>query len=195
MKYKLNKNFNALDRLDKWDEISQEVVQARIKKEKGAEMRFSFLSEREGEILEILTDVLIMQEKNNEYVKIAEMIDQKLAGGFQGVRYGDDPWPQEFYKKGLAEAVEYAQKKFGKPIENLNFQELNIFAQDLLEKEKNSFLHNFLRKVLTDATAIYYSHPSSWNEIGFPGPAYPEGYSNLDCGEKEKWEPKYEPKA
>ena len=28
------------------------------------------------------------------------------------------------------------------------------------------------------ACTAFYSHPSAWNEIGFPGPAYPRGYKN-----------------
>ncbi len=29
------------------------------------------------------------------------------------------------------------------------------------------------------ACTAFYAHPSAWNEIGFPGPAYPRGYKNL----------------
>jgi len=28
------------------------------------------------------------------------------------------------------------------------------------------------------ACAVFYSHPRVWNEIGFPGPAYPYGYKH-----------------
>jgi hypothetical protein len=39
----------------------------------------------------------------------------------------------------------------------------------------------------------FYAHPWAWNEIGFPGPAYPRGYSrfgspHLRAGETETWE-------
>jgi len=29
------------------------------------------------------------------------------------------------------------------------------------------------------ACTAFYSHPYAWNEIGFPGPAYPRGYKHL----------------
>jgi hypothetical protein len=38
------------------------------------------------------------------------------------------------------------------------------------------------------ACAAFYSHPTAWNEIGFPGPAYPRGYANLGLDRREHWE-------
>jgi gluconate 2-dehydrogenase subunit 3-like protein len=34
----------------------------------------------------------------------------------------------------------------------------------------------------------FYSHPWAWNEIGFPGPAYPRGYKNAHVGGREPFE-------
>ncbi|HEX3976800.1 MAG TPA: hypothetical protein VHW96_11080, partial [Solirubrobacteraceae bacterium] len=31
-------------------------------------------------------------------------------------------------------------------------------------------------------------HPWAWNEIGFPGPAYPRGYLNAGINARERWE-------
>ncbi|HZC53738.1 MAG TPA: hypothetical protein VE441_14735, partial [Mycobacterium sp.] len=38
------------------------------------------------------------------------------------------------------------------------------------------------------ACTAFYSHPWSWNEIGFGGPAYPRGYLNLGIDRREHWE-------
>ena len=38
------------------------------------------------------------------------------------------------------------------------------------------------------ACTAFYSHPWAWNEIGFPGPAYPRGYLNLGVDAREQWE-------
>ena len=38
------------------------------------------------------------------------------------------------------------------------------------------------------ACTAFYSHPWSWNEIGFGGPAYPRGYKNRHAGGREPWE-------
>ncbi len=40
------------------------------------------------------------------------------------------------------------------------------------------------------AATAFYSHPWAWNEIGFPGPAYPRGYKNLGVGNREPFEPR-----
>ena len=36
--------------------------------------------------------------------------------------------------------------------------------------------------------AAFYSHPWAWNEMGFPGPAYPRGYKNLGIDAREPFE-------
>lgn len=170
-----NKNFDCLARLDKWDEATQKTILERIKNETGKELSFRFLSQEQGEVLKKITDILIPQNPNNTYIKISEAIDRSLATKKSGVRYGQNPWRLEFYQKGLREfPAEFDEKTFKIIIEG-----------------PDTFLKRFLKLVLTDATVIYYSHPSAWNKIGFPGPAYPIGYAFLGCQEKEDWEADY----
>jgi hypothetical protein len=38
------------------------------------------------------------------------------------------------------------------------------------------------------ACTAFYSHPAAWNEIGFPGPAYPRGYGALGVDQLESFE-------
>jgi hypothetical protein len=38
------------------------------------------------------------------------------------------------------------------------------------------------------ACTAFYSHPTAWNEIGFPGPAYPRGYKNPGVDSREPFE-------
>ena len=38
------------------------------------------------------------------------------------------------------------------------------------------------------ACTAFYSHPWAWNEIGFPGPAYPRGYKNMGLDKREPFE-------
>ena len=38
------------------------------------------------------------------------------------------------------------------------------------------------------ACTAFYSHPWAWNEIGFPGPAYPRGYKNPGVDAREPFE-------
>lgn len=38
------------------------------------------------------------------------------------------------------------------------------------------------------ACTAFYAHPYAWNEIGFPGPAYPHGYKNPGLNRREPFE-------
>jgi hypothetical protein len=194
MKYELQKNYNPLDRLEKWDPETQKVIWKRIANELGDDLSYEFLTEREGEILEFLVDALIPQEKNKNYVKISEIIDRDLGKNIKGVRYGENPWPKEFYQQGLADFAIKAKEIFGKPTEDFSATQIEKYISDIFQRNPDDFLRRFTKKVLADATAIYFSHPASWSEIGFPGPAFPEGYPHLDCGKKKDWEPNFDKK-
>ena len=41
---------------------------------------------------------------------------------------------------------------------------------------------------MRDLVEAFYSHPWTWNEIGFGGPAYPRGYMALGVDFHEPWE-------
>lgn len=191
MKYKLDSHYHSLDRLDKWDETTQGVIKKRLEKEIDRQESFVFLTSQEGAKLEKLIDVLLPQpsersegsrrdlslrQRTEFRIKIAEMIDRGLSDQKIGVRYAQNPWRGDFYRKGLAE--------FGRLISEREIKKI-------LEKSSDSLAGRFIDQVLTDSISIYYSHPFAWDKIGFPGPAYPEGYAYLSCGEKDEWEPKY----
>jgi len=192
MPYNLDKNYHALDRVDKWDEVTQNSIKNRLEKELGEISFFHYLSKEEGEVLKIITSIAIPQKNKNGYIKIAEAIDRGLSDEKEGVRYGENPWSGEFYHTGLSAVHEYTKKNYAKTIADMSSAELEEFFSKSISDKNAGFLHAFLRKVLTDSINIYFSHPSSWDKIGFPGPAYPEGYAYLDCEEKDDWEPKYE---
>lgn len=195
MTYKLDKNYDSLGRLEKWDTETQRIIKQRIANELGDVLSYEFLTPREGEILEILVDTFIPQDRNGKYVKVSEIIDRDLKKEVKGVRYGENPWPREFYRRGLAETEVFVKKTYGKPLEDFSSSQTENMLGKIFDFEPGNFLRRFLKKVLADATAIYYSHPASWNSIGFPGPAYPDGYPYLDCREKEDWEPRYAKKS
>lgn len=192
MKYILDENYNVLDRLGHWDKETQQLIQQRLQKDSGLSQRFSFLTAQEGALLKQMIDVLLYQPGVGQKLPIAQAIDRQLSDRRAGNKYPDIPWRGEFYKKGLAELLKL------KPAEtdqtNGNDWLAAVIKQSLTE-EKVDFLARFVRKVLFDAIEIFYSQPAAWNKIGFPGPAYPEGYAYLDCAEADEWEPKYEKKG
>lgn len=188
MEYNLDKNYDSLRRIDKWDDETQDVIKKRLGDELGDRMAFSFLTDNEGKVLKFLTDMLIPQGEGN-YIKIAEAIDKTLSNKKYGVRYGENPWRGDFYKKGLREMSKKMKNTGVAEEHDRGGEKSNI--SDILASAEDNFLKNFLKQVLKDSVIIYYSHPAGWNSIGFPGPAYPEGYPFLDCKEKESWEPDY----
>jgi hypothetical protein len=179
MGYTIDPKYNALDRKERWDKETQKVIEDRIGNGTGLDPEFSFFSDEEQAILDSLVDMLVPQYDAVNYVRIAAAIDRQLSMGKRGVRYGDDPWDADFYKKGLAILKETGSK--------ISKQDVSA----IMNNERGDFIRRFVRKVLSDAVRIYYSHPLSWNAIGFPGPAFPEGYPYLDCAEAEEWEPKF----
>lgn len=183
MTYKLDPDYNCLDRISAWDKETQGVIKERVESELGNEMKFSFLSEEEGKLLERLSDILIIQPKDKNYVKIAEVIDRSLSANKSGVKYGETPWKGELYKKGLAELAK---------IKNNFAENVNKLLKEKESTEFDPVVFDFISQVRMDSARIFYSHPVSWNQIGFPGPAYPEGYAYLDCNEADTWEPKYD---
>lgn len=46
----------------------------------------------------------------------------------------------------------------------------------------------FELRALNDISAAYYSHPQSWSEIGFGGPANPRGYVRMQANRRDPWE-------
>lgn len=192
MSYRLSKNYNPLERLEKWDKQTQVLMKKRMDEEVRGDFVFRYLSATEGEILTGITNILIPQKDKTHYVKIAEIIDGGLSDKKTGVRFGKNPWFGEFYHSGLSAMSERVQEKYAKPLGEINNQELIDLVTEIMDGDNADFLQRFLRQVLSDSINIYFSHPVFWSEIGFPGPAYPEGYAHLDCGEKEDWEPVYE---
>ena len=46
----------------------------------------------------------------------------------------------------------------------------------------------FTKRLLHDIVTAYYAHPTSWNEIGFGGPAAPRGYVRMGFDKRDPWE-------
>lgn len=178
MGYKLDPNYKSMSRIKKWDVKTQEVIQTRLENELAdGQTKFQFLTQEEGELLKSLIDIILPGIQAS--VKVANAIDGSLSFKRHGVKYGLELWSGHFYKKGLALLLSEGIIK-----------DTDRFKV-IIEGGQDDFLTKFVRRVLNDAASIYYSHPASWDKIGFPGPAFPEGYGYLKCGQKEEWEPDY----
>jgi len=129
-------------------------------------------------------------------VPLAAMIDQKLfAGHGDGYRYAELPPIREAWRRGLAALDAEAQSRHHRRFHDLAPLEQDAIltaVQDGSVREPawrdlppRSF---FTKRVLHDIVAAYYSHPTSWNEIGFGGPASPRGYVRMNFDRRDPWE-------
>lgn len=156
-----------------------------------------FFTEAEWQTLTAICGRILPQPADRPPVPVAALLDASLlAGETQGFRI--DPMPHEgaAWKHGLAAFEAEARAIFDRP-----FHDLAAAVQDdLLRRAQNGNLHDaawqpmsatlfFENRVLVDIPAMYYAHPTAWNEIGFGGPASPRGYVRMEMNRRDPWEP------
>ncbi len=188
-------DFDVLELADHWDAKTRQVVLDRV--HQVPEPRF--FDEAERATLEPLCDRLTAQDRDPR-IPVLAYVDEKLASGLlDGYRYYDLPEDGETWRlvaRGLdGEAQALGERSFG---------DLDLERQrELCGRFSRGELHGDAWAELNVSRAFgvvvryvceaFYSHPWAWNEIGFPGPAYPRGYSrfgspHLRHGETEAWE-------
>jgi hypothetical protein len=174
-------DYDVLANRGNWDEATRRVVEARL--DPPGPLRF-FTAEEEP-ALRALCDVTTAQDSEPR-VPVAEMVDDKLASGkLDGFRYANMPRDPETWRlalRGLDEtARERHQTSFAECdagareaiVTALSKGELSGGAWDELDVSRTWSV--CMRAIL----AAFYSHPWAWNEIGYGGPAYPQGYMRL----------------
>jgi hypothetical protein len=129
-------------------------------------------------------------------VPIAALIDAKLFG-HHGDGYRDARLPPqgEAWRRGLAALEAESQHQY-----RVHFHELRPLSQDdLLKSVQQGKVSSptwgdmsasvfFAKRLLHDIVSVYYAHPTSWNEIGFGGPAAPRGYVRMGFDRRDPWE-------
>ena len=127
---------------------------------------------------------------------VAAMIDDKMLNNrTDGFRNHRLPRMQEAWRRGLHALDEESQARH-----EVRFHALAAAEQDallaLMQQGKLSGAawgdmpsELFFRdRLLRDCVAAYYAHPTSWNEIGFGGPASPRGYVRMGFNKRDPWE-------
>ena len=182
-------DYDVLEQAGHWDEATRRVVLARLDPPP-----IRFFDEDEASTLAAFCDTVMAQDAEPR-VPVLSFVDAKLhEGRLDGFQYDDMPDDREVWRivaRGLDEEArargfatfaqalpaerhaiceEFADGK----VQGGAWEELNVSrAWDVL-----------MRGVLQG----FYSHPWTWNEMGFGGPAYPRGYAALGAGHKEHWE-------
>jgi hypothetical protein len=127
---------------------------------------------------------------------VLQLIDERLATGeTDGWHYDELPEDAQAWRDSLAFLDQDAlDAHHGRGFAHLAVSEqasLVQAVQDLSNEGKK--WHGWPAKHVWSlwtryACTAFYSHPWAWNEIGFPGPAYPRGYLNGGIGGREHWE-------
>jgi hypothetical protein len=182
--------FDVLDEVHRWDDVTAGVVLARL----APTTDLSFFTLAENGCATALADLLLGQDAEPR-VPVVAMIDARLAADeTDGWHYDDMPPDPEAWRRSLAALDEDADELAGRPFARLEPEQqagLVQRVQDLGSDGKS--WHELPAKQVWSlwtryACAAFYSHPWAWNEMGFPGPAYPRGYKNTGVDAREGFE-------
>ena len=183
--------FDVLDSVDDWDDVTAGVVLGRL----AHPADLAFFTPREVSVAAPLLDLLLDQDEEPR-VPVLELLDARLAvGETDGWHYDDLPEDGDAWRHTLAWLDDDASEHF----DGARFAELDASQQAALVQALQDLSSDGERWHGVSAEHVwslwtryactaFYSHPWAWNEIGFPGPAYPRGYLNPGLGGREKWE-------
>jgi hypothetical protein len=182
--------FDVLDLADSWDAVSAGVVLARL----GPLPPLRYFDPQQEAVGRALLD-LILDQHEEPRVPVFEMIDQRLAElSTDGWRYEHLPPDPEAWSRSLEALDEDAREGYDSGFADCSLEDQGKLLQTMLDLGGERW-HGMPADQVWSlwsryACAAFYSHPWAWNEIGFPGPAYPRGYKNLGVGNREPFEPR-----
>jgi hypothetical protein len=183
--------FDVLESVEQWDDVTAGVILARL----APSGQLAFFTQHEVGILAPLLDLLLNQDAEPR-VPVLQLIDARLAmGETDGWHYDDLPEDGQAWRTTLdflnQDAIEHFHGRVFAHLIGDEQATLIQAVQDLDAKAQPwhgwSAAHVWGLWTRYACTA-FYSHPWAWNEIGFPGPAYPRGYLNPGVNALDRWE-------
>jgi Gluconate 2-dehydrogenase subunit 3 len=175
-----------------WNEKTRQVINARL----AVPHTPSFFTEDEFATVIAIAARLVPQRGDRPPIPVPALVDYKLQlGRGDGYRQPGMPRERDAWRRGLRALDAEAQEAHGK-----RFVELAPSKQDaLLRQMQEGTLKNpawegmpaktfFKQRMAHDVVYAYYAHPTSWNEIGWGGPASPRGYVRMGYNERDPWE-------
>ncbi|HTJ71783.1 MAG TPA: gluconate 2-dehydrogenase subunit 3 family protein [Actinospica sp.] len=165
-----------------WDAVTAGVVMARL----GPPPPMRHFTLEEQATATALCDRLLDLGPDSS-VPVVAMIDSRLAEAeTDGWRYADMPEDGQAWRVSLAGLKADAVDRFQKPFAAIDPESQNSIlaaVRALDSKPWHGLSAEHVWSLWTRyACTAFYGHPYAWNEIGFPGPAYPRGYKNLGVG-------------
>ena len=180
-------DWDVMTQADHWDPVTRKVIEDRV--ENVPPIRF--FDEREAATLGAFCDTVMAQDAEPR-IPVLAMVDRKLHDGeLDGFQFEDMPDDRDTWRivaGGLDhEARERGIDTYAAAPDDMRHMICAAFADGEVDWEGVN-VSNAWSVVMRHITQAFYSHPWSWNEIGFGGPAYPRGYARLGIGQREWWE-------
>ncbi len=180
--------FDAADQAGHWDPVTAGVVLSRL----GMPPDLRFFSPDEEAIATALCDQLLDQQADPK-VPIVNLIDARLAEQqTDGWHYADLPEDGVAWRLSLAALDADAMAGHGGGFAGCAAADqvkLIQAVQDMGSGDWHGLNAGHVWSLWTRyACTAFYASPSAWNEIGFPGPAYPRGYKNPGVDAREPFE-------
>ena len=182
----------AKRRTPSWNEQTRRVIDARLAVP-GAPRCFA---EEEFATVAAIAARLVPQRGDRPPIPVAALVDAKLhSDRADGYRQAGMPREREAWRQGLRALDAEARRAHGGA-----FRALDAGEQDaLLRRMQQGELHDpewggmppkifFKQRMAHDIVLAYFSHPASWNDIGWGGPAGPRGYVRMDFDARDPWE-------
>jgi hypothetical protein len=189
-------DYDVIEQADHWDAVTRELVLARIDDVPS----IRFFAPAEARTIAAFADDVTAQDAEPR-IPVVNFVDEKLAkGALDGYQYADLPDDRDLWRL-VARGLDGSARASGAPDyadapPEIRHEICHSFSRGELRGEVWDDL-NVSRAwsiVVRDILAAFYSHPWSWNEIGFGGPAYPRGYAAFGSPhlgeEAEGWEPR-----
>lgn len=188
--------FSTLAQQKFWDAHTRDVIRKRI--EEIPPIRF--FNPEEARFMQIMVEHLLPQDDRDDQHKIPILpfIDERLhERRTPGYRFESMPPDGDAYRLGIQAIEQMARKNFERGFVDLAWKEQEDLLKSIHDAKpfpgaeeiwERMPVNRYFALVLQDCAEMYYSHPWSWDEIGFGGPAYPRAYMRLENGEPEPWE-------
>jgi hypothetical protein len=183
-------DWDVMAQADHWDALTRGVIEDRVNQVPP----IRFFSEREAATLGAFCDTVMAQDSDPR-IPVLAMVDRKLHDGeLDGFQFDDmpddrDTWrivarglDQEARARGCPDFAAATAEVKQSICERFDRGEVSGGAWDELNVSRAWSV------LMRHVTQAFYSHPWSWNEIGFGGPAYPRGYARFGIGQREWWE-------
>ena len=180
--------FDVMGQAPHWDLVTADLIKSR--NEPPAALKF-FTAEEQAcgqALLGLLLDL-----GDQPAVPVLAMIDARLAAGeTDGWRYADMPEDGQAWRDTLAYLDADAAERCGTTFAGAPEEDQLALIQGVQDLKTGDWHGLNAARVWSlwtrYACTALYAHPQAWNEIGFPGPAYPRGYKNAGVDKLEPFE-------